>query len=64
MPVVQKALPANSSQQGRADPEAFTRRGSMGSDGEKGPSRGTFYQSETLGGGTQEIWNLKFPGKS
>ena len=64
MPVVQKAPPANSSQQGRADPEAFTRRGSMGSDGEKGPSRGTFYQSETLGGGTQEIWNLKFPGKS
>ena len=34
MSAVQKALPPDSSQQGRADPEAFTRRGSMGSDGD------------------------------
>lgn len=38
MPVVQKVPPADSSEQGRADPEAFTRRSSMGSDREKGPS--------------------------
>ena len=36
MPVVQKAPPVDSSQQGTADPEVFTKRGSMGSDGEKG----------------------------
>ena len=38
MPVVQKAPRVDSSQQGTAEPEAFTKRGSMGSDGEKGPS--------------------------
>ena len=25
---------------------------------------GTFYQSDTLGGGTHDTWNLQFPGKS
>ena len=30
----------------------------------EGTLLGTFYQSETLGGGTHDIWNLQFPGKS